>query len=251
MDLKKNDKLILIVGVFILIIAAIGVAIYTSPDTEDIKAGDTEPDYKIFTYSWKQNNGEITIEDSLFISKNTQYSDSFTVTTPTGSILTDVEVQINWADDETYGLLITKGEDTLIANIGQQGSESIEETSTGNGNMTFDFKVNDNPPLTDYIEAEDKMDAEMIIDDMYMGENTASFNFEVGLEIGERLLRPLKYLRDKGDEIELKTKYTYYYYEVEESDEDEEDDKTTGNDDGYNAYLGEFYKNLCYGKGMI
>lgn len=250
MDLKKNDKLILIVGVVILVIAAIGVAIYTSPDIEDITAGDTEPDYITFTFSWKKNIGETTIEDSLFINKNTQHSDSFSVTTPSGSILTDVEVQINWMDDYDYGLLIKKGEDTLTANIGQQGSEPKQETSTGSGNITFNFKLNDNPPLTDYIEAEDKTDAEMIIDDIYMGENTASFNMEVSLETGERLLRPLKYLRDKGNDIELKTKYTYYVYNVDEPEENEEEDKTTG-DDGYNISLGEFYKNLCYGRGMI
>jgi flagellar basal body-associated protein FliL len=34
MNLKKNDKLILIVGVVILVVAAIGIAFYTSADTD-------------------------------------------------------------------------------------------------------------------------------------------------------------------------------------------------------------------------
>ena len=51
MNLKKNDKLILIIGVVILIIAGIGIAIYTSPDTNEIKAGNTEPEYISYNYN--------------------------------------------------------------------------------------------------------------------------------------------------------------------------------------------------------
>jgi len=252
MNLKKNDKLILIVGVVILAIAAIGVAVYTSPDTGEIKAGDTEPEYEPYSYTWAINTGEITVGDSLYTNKNSPYSDSFTVTTTSGSILTGVEVQVNWNDDNTYGLLKTKGEDTLTADVSQQGSESIQESSKGSGNMTFNFNLKGIPP-SDSVLAEDKSDAENIIDGMFSGENVASFDVEVSVEIGEKFWRPLKFLKDKGNAFELKAKYTYYDYELEEPEEDDEEDKdkNTGDDSGYNTALGEFYKNLCYGRGMI
>jgi len=252
MDLRKNDKLILVVGVVILVIAAVGVAIYTSPDTEEIKAGNTEPEYKTYYYSWSKNSGETTIGDSLYAGKNTPYSDSFTITTPTGSILSGVETIINWEDDNTYGLLIKKGEDTLTLDIGLQGRESNIESSKGSGNLTFNFKLND-IPSSDYVLAEDMSDAESIIDGMFSGENAATFDIEVSVETGERMLRPLKFLRDKGNDFELKAKYMYYVYMLEESEEDEkeDEDKTTGNDSEYNTAIGEFYKNLCYGRGMI
>ncbi|MEA3457755.1 MAG: hypothetical protein U9R21_03665 [Candidatus Thermoplasmatota archaeon] len=251
MDLKKNDKMILVAGVVILVIAAIGVAVYTSPDTGKLKAGDTEPEYETYSYTWTRNTGETTIEDNLYVGKKSLYSDSFTITASSGSVLTDVEVQINWEDDSTYGLLITKGEDTLTADVGQQGGEPIQESSEGSGNMTFVFNLND-IPSSDSVLAEDKSDAESIIDGMFPGENDGSFDIEVSVETGEKFWRPLKFLKDKGNAFELKAKYTYYVYEVEEPEvPDEDEDKTTGDDGGYHAALGEFYKNLCYGRGMI
>jgi hypothetical protein len=252
MDLKKNDKLILVVGVIILVIAAVGVAVYTSPDTEEIKAGNTEPEYKTYYYSWSKNSGETTIGDDLYAGKNSPYSDSFTITTPTGSILTTVEAIVNWEDDNTYGLLIKKGEDTLTTDIGLQGKESDSESSKGSGNLTFNFNLND-IPSSDMVMAEDIPDAENIIDGIFSGENSASFDIEVSVETGERIWRPLKFLRDKGNDFELKAKYMYYVYMIEESEENEieDEDNTSGNDNEYNTALGEFYKNLCYGRGMI
>jgi hypothetical protein len=40
---------------------------------------------------------------------------------------------------------------------------------------------------------------------------------------------------------------------LEESEEnnEEDEDTTTGLSDEFNTALGEFYKNLCYGRGMI
>lgn len=251
MDLKKNDKMILVAGVVILVIAAIGVAVYTSPDTDDIKAGDTEPEYETYSYTWTRNTGETTIGGSLYVGKKSPYSDSFTITASSGSVLTDVEVQINWEDDSTYGLLIKKGKDTLTADVSQQGGETIQESSEGSGNMTFAFNLND-IPSSDSVLAEDKSDAGSIIDGMFSGENDESFDVEASIETGERMIRILKFLKDKGNDFELKAKYTYYVYEIEEPEEpDEDEDKTTGDDGGYHAALGEFYKNLCYGRGMI
>jgi hypothetical protein len=252
MDLKKNDKLILVVGVVILVIAAVGVAVYTSPDTEEIKAGNTEPEYKTYYYSWSRNSGETTIGDSLYAGRNSPYSDSFSIISPTGSILSSVEVIINWEDDNTHGLLIRRGEDTLTSEIGLHGRESDTASSTGSGNLTFDFKVND-IPSSDSILAENIPDAENIIDGMFSGENSASFDIEVSVETGERILRLLRYLRDTGNDFELKAKYYYYLYILEESEENNEEDEanTTGLDGDFNTALGEFYKNLCYGRGMI
>jgi hypothetical protein len=63
----------------------------------------------------------------------------------------------------------------------------------------------------------------------------------------------LKFLRDKGNDFQIKTRYTYYFYELEEpiDDNDDDEDKTTNNDDGSNIGVGDFYKNLCYGRSMI
>ena len=89
---------------------------------------------------------------------------------------------------------------------------------------------------------------------MIEGENIVNFNIEVDVETGERLFRPLQFIKDKGNDFQIKAMITYYKYEIEEpmndNNNDDDDDKTT-NDDGSNIGLGEFYRNLCYGKAMI
>jgi hypothetical protein len=91
-----------------------------------------------------------------------------------------------------------------------------------------------------------------ILDGMISGENTASFNIEANVETGERLIRLLKFIRDKGNDFQIKLKYNYYIYDIEDHIDDFDDDnKTTANDNGYNIGLGDFYKNLCYGRSMI
>ena len=55
MPLKKNDKIILIVGVVIIIAAAIGIALYTSVDSDDLEIPE-EPENKTFEVSWTKNS---------------------------------------------------------------------------------------------------------------------------------------------------------------------------------------------------
>jgi hypothetical protein len=88
---------------------------------------------------------------------------------------------------------------------------------------------------------------------MIEGENSANFDIEATVETGERLFRPLRFLRDQGNDFQIQVKYDYYIYELEEPIEDLDDDenKTTNNGDVTNTGLGDFYKNLCYGRSMI
>jgi len=252
MNLKKNDKLILILGVAILIVAAIAIVFYTSADVNDIDVY-IEPDKKTFDVTWK----EMTIEKPIVKGvAQKSYSETEEISAPDSSVLTKVEFQITWNDDHTSGLLIKKGADTLTAKIGKPGAEPEKKSSTENGNMTFSFSVNDRPS-DDYIEAEDANEAEDIVKEWFTNENEASFDVTVNVQTGERLgIRPLKLLRyfqDKGNNFNLKIMYTYYVLEIEEQDGDENDDDDippTGLG-GYDGACGEFYKNLCYGRGMI
>jgi len=149
MNLKKNDKLILIVGVVILIVAAIGIAFYTSADTDDIGLY-VPPEEKTFDVTWN----EVTREKSIIngIAQKT-YSESETISAPSWSVLTNVEFHLDWEDDYTLGLLVNKGADTLTAEITEQGGESKTDENTEGGNLTFLFNVNDRPS-NDYVVAE-------------------------------------------------------------------------------------------------
>jgi hypothetical protein len=124
--------------------------------------------------------------------------------------------------------------------------------STGSGNMTFSFPVNGRPS-DDYVEAETSDEAEERVKEMFPNENEASFEVTVNVKTGEKLRRPLKFLKDKGNDFDLKITYTYYVFEIEEPEENEDngDSPSTGLGNDYNGACGEFYKNLCYGRGMI
>lgn len=250
MNLKRNDKIILIAGVSILIIAGIGIAVYTSPDTDDIEAGDTQPDYMSYSYNWIRENGEDNVGDSVYVDKSSTYSDSISIESSRGSVLTNVEIHIVWEDDYTHGILRRRGEDTLTVTITGEDGTSESLSSVGGENMTFNFGNINDIPSSDSILAEDQNEAIQIIEGMIDDQNMASFSIEADIETGERLFRPLKFIRDKGNDFQIKVKYTYYSYELEEPVDDTDDDIPT-NDDGSNIGLGDFYKNLCYGRSMI
>ena len=253
MNLKKNDKVILIVGVVILIAAAIAIAFYTSADVDDSNIF-TESDKKTYDITW--NEVKTDKPDINGVAKKS-YSESETISAPDGSILTKVEFQLTWEDDYTSGLIINKGEDTLTAKIGKPGAEPESKTSIKQGNMTFSFNVNDRPS-DDYVEAENLDEAKEIVDQWFPNENEASFDVKVNVNTGEKLrLRPIKLLRyfqDKGNNFKLKITYSYYILNIEEPEEDGNDGNDvppTGLGGDYNGACGEFYKNLCYGRGMI
>ncbi len=249
MNLKKNDKIILIAGVAILIIAGIGIAVYTSPDTDELKAGDTQPEYLSYSYKWMKNSADNVIDDT-YVEKSSTYNDNIGIISTEGSVITNVEIQIIWEDDYTYGILRTKGEDTLTVTITDEKGGSKTESAVGGGNLTFQFNNINDIPTSDSILAEDKDDAINILEGMISGENKANFDIEVDVLTGERLFRPLKFLKDKGNDFQIKAKYTYYYYEIEEPLSDYDDENKTTNDDT-NIGIGDFYKNLCYGRSMI
>ena len=117
MDLKKNDKIILVVGVAILIVAGIGIAVYTSPDTDEIKAGNTEPDYLSYNYNWMKDSTENFIGGDIYVEKSSTYNDNIEINSQEGSVLTSVEFEIIWEDDYTHGILRSRGEDTLTVKI--------------------------------------------------------------------------------------------------------------------------------------
>ena len=253
MNLKKNDKIILIAGVAILIIAGIGIAVYTSPDTDELKVGDTEPDYYSYSYNWIKNTAENTMNDNIYVEKSSIYNGNLAINSPSGSVITNVIIEIIWEDDYTHGILRSRGEDTLTLKITDEKGISSTESGTGGENITFQFRSINDVPSSDSILAEDKADAINILEGMIEGENSANFDIEATVETGERLFRPIRFLRDQGNDFQIQVKYDYYIYELEEPIEDLDDDenKTTNNGDVTNTGLGDFYKNLCYGRSMI
>ena len=162
-NLKKNDKLILILGIIILVVSAIGIAAYTSYDVGD-KEVYVEPEIKTFEYNWIEETKPMEVDG--YVGKTETYSKSFTIDTNSGSVLTSVDISIVWNDDYTHGLLIKKGEDTLTATI-TYGGQTEEYNGKGSGNKELSsFKIND-IPVYDSVEAKDYNEAVENINSMF------------------------------------------------------------------------------------
>ena len=243
-NLKRNDKLILIVGIIILVVSAIGIAAYTSYEPDDVKIF-TEPEMKTYEVIFSESSDIDEVEG--YANKRDPYSKPFTISSPIGSILTNVDISIDWQDDYTYGLIIKKGEDTLTARITYEGETKKYSGVRSDKKEIASFKIND-VPILDNIEAENDEDASDIIDSMFSENNEATFDLDVEVDTGERIWRLLKYIRDQGNGFKLEITYHYFTYNIEEI---EEIIPASSNQDFYNGACGEFYKNLCYGRGMI
>lgn len=225
-NLKKNDKLIIIIAVVVIIIAAIGIATYSSPDTKI--NGPLMTGENMYTVTWEEKTSSSIISE--FASKNAPYSESYIISAPTGSVLTNVDFQITWQDDKTIGLLLKRGLDTLTAEITPMDGESQPYQGKGSGNKTLSFRVND-MPYSSSIEAEGISEAEQIIYNEFTGQDTTSFDVTVRVKTGEPLRRPLKYFSDKGNNFEIKITYDYYSISLTE-----EETKGTGLDEGDNPF---------------
>ena len=251
MKLKKNDKIILIVGVVILIASGAGIALYNVDDADDSSlVEDSEMTYE---YTWTKKTGETNLGSNIYAGKGDTYDSSLTLTAPTGSVLTKVDIELNWEDDSTYGLLSkNKGQDTLEGFI-TFGSKEESIDSVGSGNITVYFdKIND-VPIDDSVQATSEQGAKDTINGLISGNNKATFDVYIDITPGEKIWRLLKWTRDKGNEFDLVATYTYYTYDLDDTDSsddnDDDDTKNTGDDFGHN--IGEFYINLGYGRGMI
>jgi len=241
--LKKTDKMILAIGIIIIIIAAAGIVAYSTIDWEDEK---TEPEMKTYKITWTEETNEMDISD--YVSNSEPYSLTKIISVNDGFVLTDVEFEVNWEDDSTYGLVRDLGLDTLGAKIYKSGHECDEETTTGSGNMTFNFRNINDEPFLDSVEAENSNEADDKIIEDFDGQNEETYEIEISISTGEKVRRPLKYLRDKGNDFEIKIVYTYYSYEFEEENTEDED-KNSGilEDD----IISEFYRTISSGRGFI
>ena len=248
MNLKKNDKIILIVGVVILIIAGAGIALYNTPsDSSDIE--NMIDDDKSFEYTWSDYSGSKTLDNPM-VEKDTLFSETWSIESPAGTVLTDIKVNIQLQDDNTFGLLRTKGQDVLSATVSCDG-KSMDGETTLEGNENFSYDIN-SKPSDGTKEGSSQSDVESLLSDEFDNMNKANVKVELSIETGEPAWRILKNRRDQGNEVEISVEYKYYRYSL---DEVEDDMKQSGSDEDdvtvSSHYLGEFYVNLGYGRGMI
>ncbi len=248
MILKKSDKIIALVGVVILIVAAIGIVLYTSEGNKT--PTEPQPVMKKYSVEWVEEPGELT-DITGFVSKKEVLTGQFNLeASEPGSVITNVDVQIIWQDNIVAKFaLFRKGQDTLTATVTPSGGESKTHSSTGSGNETLSFSIN-SKPNDDLIEdVESESEAESIILEKYDGMNTILFDYEVKVVVGEKLLnlRPLKllnYLRDKGNDFTFKITYTYFHPDIQEYGTSSPGGEEGNNQESYKGTL--TYNTMAY-----
>ena len=211
MVLSRNDKIIAILAVVILIAVAFAIIFYQPAEEELPKTSML----KAYSVTWTKQTGEKAITEGLYAGKKSPYTGNFSIDVPEGSVLTSANVEVTWKDDHTYGLIFKRGLDTLTVKI-NLGGKTETYNGKGSGNKTFTFSI-DEVPADDIVEANDIYAVEENMTIMFSGKNSASFDVEASIKTGEKIRRPLKYLRDKGNRFNLKIYYEYYIPLIEET----------------------------------
>lgn len=223
-SLKKNDKIIVIAAVIILVIAGVAVAMYQSPQTEKILPS-TMTNEKTYNVNWTIQNGSLS-PISEFAGKKSQYEG--TVMIPEGNVKS-ITFNLSWIDDRMT-FLKRMGLDSLTLEVTMpDGMHYFKETNTsaaitGEGKIIHTI-IKDIIPPEKTIKADNEKDAQAklsMYDDSWTDKN---IKINVSVSVGESRIRVWKYFREKGNDFELKITYQYYDGVLEE-----DETKNTGED---------------------
>lgn len=208
-SLKKNDKIIIIVAVVILVIAGVGVAMYQSPKTTPILPTELLGE-KSYEVNWTVRNGSLS-SISEFAGKKSPYEG--TVMISEGNIKS-ITFNLSWTDDRMT-ILKRMGLDTLTLEVttpdGITSTQSATSARiTGKGSIALTINKGIIPPespikAVDEQEAYAKLKQQPYYDDSWTDKDIV---IVVSVKIGE--IRLLKQLRDKGNSFDLMITYDYY-----------------------------------------
>ena len=232
-SLKKNDKVIIIAAIAVIIIAGVGIAAYTPEDNEDINLPMTGNAY---TITWNAASGS-TEKLSGFASKDAVKKDMFTIDEKN---IKSIIVNMSWVDDKTT-FLGRFGLDTLELKVTDPAGEiyrdqmtSVKKTKQGKVSATID--VLNRYPDINIIEANNSIEAEELVKSEYSDDTFSNEEFEIAVSclIGEK--RIIKKFLERGNNYNIEISYEYFYPTAAE--------EITTNDNGdiLNDLSGENYK---------
>ncbi|MBU0498151.1 MAG: hypothetical protein KKC68_06825 [Candidatus Thermoplasmatota archaeon] len=231
--LKKNDKIIIIAAVAVIIIAGVGIAAYTPEDVKETYAPMMGNSYTI-TWNTASSNSE-TISGSASkdaVKKVTYMLDQKNIKS--------ITFNMSWTDDKAT-LLNRFGLDTLELKITapdgtEERAQATSAKKTKQGKVSITMMVNSRPPTIDVIQANSSTEAEIKAENNPSSEKFTKEEFDLAISvlIGEK--RILKKFMDKGNGFKIDITYEYYYPTVFEETIEE-----TG-DNMFNDIRGQNYK---------
>lgn len=236
MSLKKSDKIIAIIGVIILIIAGIGIVLYSSSDEENGTPNYKNEDKMMYDISFQISGPMEAIPDNTAYSIKPKLLNRGIKSYVGEVVISQKNLQsVNFYlkyNDNVKGVLAGKllkaiGADTLTVNIkDSEGNVIISKSGKGslmvNETLEYASMISLEP-----IEAKDMTAAKSELEKRYI-DHEESFKITVSLKTG--LWGRIRELLNK-DTFKLEISYMYYEYELEH--EDEENDNPDGPDDNY------------------
>jgi hypothetical protein len=226
-SLKKNDKIIILVAVIIIVIAGAGIAMYSQP--AEVQTPPSAPvTGQLYNVSWVQRNVSLDTING-YAGKKSPYTGGIEI--DQGNIIS-ITFNLSWVDDHStflkrFGLdRLTLAVTTLDGDVIQVSNMSVAKTRAGTD--TIVLKSNMIIPPVDPIKADDETSAQAQLskppyfDDTWMNRN---FSFTVSDKIGEKRILPR--LLDKGNSFTLEISYSYYQGVVQQGQI-----ISTGNDNG-------------------
>jgi hypothetical protein len=208
-SLKKNDKIIIIAAVIVLLTASVGVAMWQSPKTEIQNSNPGQQTYKV---SWIVQNGTLdTISEHA--GKKTPYETAVKIS---DANLKSITFNMTWTDDHMT-FFKRMGLDTLSLEVKAPNGDIVKKTVrsaaiTGYGEINFTIDTRIIPPqktvsANDLSSAQAMLKNKPFIDTSWMDKN---INITVSDKIGEKRIRILQRFLDKGNDFSLVITYQYF-----------------------------------------
>jgi hypothetical protein len=236
MSLKKSDKIIAIVGVIILIIAGIGIVLYSSSDEENGMPTNKNEDKMMYDITYKISDPMEAIPDNTAFSIKSKLLNRGIKPYVGEVMISQMNLQsVNFYlkyNDNLKGLLMGRlfkgiGADTLTVNIKDSEGNVIVSKSSTKGSLKINETLEFSSMISlEPIEAKDITEAKDLLEERYV-DNEESYKITVSLKTGiwgrlRELLKP--------DTFKLEITYTYYEYELELEDEYNDDSDEPDND---------------------
>jgi hypothetical protein len=232
MTLKKSDKIIAIIGVIILIVAAVGIYAYAG--VEEDKEPSIMDENKFFEVHYEEkftsaipDNTDYSIKPKLIGSNS--YEGIVQISQPNINL---IDINIEYSDNKAGflpipGLIKSIGADTItIVIYDSQDNEIGREKIKGSGNKTLNIKTNGDKILMDPIEADNLEEAMTKLQDRYI-DFSETYTIRISLKTG--LWGKIRELLGK-DSFDLDITYSYYYYYLMQK-ENGDDSDGNGDDD--------------------
>lgn len=205
--LRRNDKIIILVGVVILLAAGAALAVFQVPSPQMPINQQTNTGSVAVT--WTVKNASLpSLSD--YAPKGVPYSMELQINQTN---LRTVMFNLRWVDDRT-SLLRLRGLDTLSLLItGPDGSQYAAQAKSArfsrSGNFTIEVPVGAVPPSIRTIEASSVQEARRILAQRFSNDTWAGkdINITVTVDIGERF--PMRF-RDRGNDFTIDISYSYY-----------------------------------------